>query len=678
MNQVRETIIALNKKVVEGQAEYYAGNPTMTDAEYDSLEGQLTALVNANKEFASLATALVKVGAEANSALRIPHARVMLSIENYYTPESFFEASKNYGTWVLVEPKFDGNSCELVFIDGVLTRAVSRGDGSSGEDMTAQVKACKKIPQHIITKIHDLRIRGEIVMRNSELARINALGGRQYANARNLVAGTLKQLDLSIVRSRELILMPWDMYSPTEDNLLSDSAYDRMKLAFNFGFPHPEGMKVQSGQVLAELDRILKINEGSDITADGVVIKADSHKVRNLLGVATKFTRYQNCYKSQNQIGITYLRSVEWNVGRTGKVTPVGIVDPITLGGATITRVTLNNETWIQVLGLKINSKVELIRSGDCIPLITAVLDAHMTSNLKEIVFPTKCPSCGSILKLDPTAEIVQRFCDNSNCAGKAAEQFAYVGNRETLEIDNLGDSMAAELVAQGITSLADLFEFGNKSLNLAASFSKTKQNDLALVSHFVTSGFRSGVNTLKMVKSLQVAKTATWDRWIAALGISFIGHSLGEDISKALNLDPENMKNLPKLLLTLPKLNLDKLGEVKIASIVDWAKDKNNIQFCTRLYNVGVRPTPLTAPKKVAGATLAGTEFCITGELSIGTRKEVEKKLEALGAIALSDVRSTCNLVIVGDKPGSKLAKAQKKGIKIVDETWLRKVLSL
>ena len=653
---IKNTIEKMNQDLLDAQTAYYAGNPTMTDPGYDTLEAQLSALVATNPQYSNIATILTHVGVDSNSALRIPHAKPMLSIENYYTKESFVEAANNYGTWLLVEPKFDGNSAEIVFIDGVLTRAVSRGDGSSGEDMTAQVKACKQIPQYIITKIHDLRIRGEIVMRNSELARINSLGGRKYANSRNLVAGTLKQKDLLIVRSRELILMPWDMYSPTEDNLLPDSAYDRMKLAFTFGFPHPEGMKVTCNHILSELDRQLKINENSDITCDGVVLKADSHKVRNSLGVATKFTRFQHCYKPQNLVTTTTLLSIEYGLGRTGKVTPVAILSPVNLGGAMIGRASVCNETYMEALGLTIGCDVELVRSGDCIPYIVRVTK----KGTKKIVFPTNCPSCNSILEFDPESKIIQRICINSNCAGKAAEQFAHVGNRETLEIDLLGDSMATELVSKGITNLADLFEFGNK---------------IAVNPKSLT-GFRSNVNTMKMVKSLEIAKTATWDRWLASMNIPMIGHSLGKDIAKALKLTSDNMGILCSLLLTLPKLNLVKLGPEKTASIVKWASNKDNQTLCIRLYKAGIRPTALEASKKSAPEKLNGIKFVMTGELSIGTRKVVAEQLTALGAEELSAVSSSCNLLIVGENPGSKLAKAQAKGIKIVDESWVKEQL--
>lgn len=679
--QAGKLIETLNSQLIEAQAAYYAGDPILSDGEYDTLEAQLISLVNSNPNFANLATVLTRVGDSKNSLTRIKHDRPMRSIENYYTPESYIAASKNYGDVVLEEPKRDGISCEISFKNGRLVRAVTRGDGEAGEDMTEQVHACKAIPQYFGGKNlpknlpSDLRVRGELVMRQSELARINALGGKQYSNTRNLVAGTMKQQDMSIVASREILLMPWDMYSTDQDELLPDSAMSRMNLAHAMGFPKYEGIAVASsakGAVENALNKLLEFIKTSDVVCDGVVIKADSHKVRNILGVSTKYTRYQHCFKPQNLSAETILLDIEYGLGRTGKVTPVAILKPVDLGGAMVSRANLCNETYMENLGIMIGATITILRSGDVIPYITGVVS---TKNAKKLVFPTTCPSCNSTLRISNDSGITQRFCDNSGCPGKAAEQFVYVGHRDTLEIDNLGASMAEELVNHGVESISDLFEFGNTSLLSAASFSKSKHNDLALIAKFKNDGFRSGVNTLKMIKSLEQAKTATWDRWIASLNIPMIGHSLGEDIAKILNLTSDDMGNLPKLLLNLPALNLDKLGVVKTASIVDWAKNKSNIDLCSKLYLAGVRPTGLVTVS-TAGKKLDGINFCITGSFERGSRPGITVDLEKLGAVAHNSLTKNVNLLICGEEAGSKLDKAKKLGIKIVDSTWLTEVL--
>ena len=283
----------------------------------------------------------------------------------------------------LFEAKQDGISAELCFKNGVLVQAVTRGTGSEGEDMTAQVKALRSVPQFLVKAplldmASEIRVRGELVMRDSELDRINAeataKGLKTYASTRNLTAGTMKQKDLSVVSSREIILMPWDMYSPTEDSNLPDSAYDRMMLLETVGFPKYQGVRVdKASDVIPAIDKVLADNAKSNIRADGVVIKVDSHKLRKQLGVASKFTNWMTCFKPQSSKADTHLREVIWQIGRTGKLTPVGIVDPVVLAGATVTRVTLNNETWIETMGLRLGCTVEICRSGEVIPLITRV-----------------------------------------------------------------------------------------------------------------------------------------------------------------------------------------------------------------------------------------------------------------------------------------------------------------
>ena len=659
---VKQQIKGMNSQVAKLRDAYYVGSPLVSDGEYDKLESQLKALVKQYPAYEIHASALRTVGDTKNSSGRIRHARPMLSIENHFTVESFVNAAANYGDVKLIEPKRDGNSCEIYFKNGILERAVSRGDGDAGEDMTPQVKACKKIPQKIQTKISDLRMRGELCMSKSELARINALGGQQFSNPRNTVAGTMKQKNLEIVASREIILIPWDMYSPDEDHCLPDSSFERMNIAAGFGFPKYQGILDASGSessLVDSLNKILKFNETSDIISDGVVVKADSHKVRNKLGVGSNFTKYQHCFKNQHLAAETTLLDIEYSLGRLGKITPVAILEPVDLGGAMISRASCCNETWIQNLGLMIGARVKVLRSGDVIPYITETVSIK---GAKPIVFPTKCPSCGSKLQMDQEANIIQRVCVNSACPGKAAVHFKHCGNRDVLEIDCLGESLSEELVAHGITDIAGLFEFGN--MKHTASSLKN-------------SGYRSGANTIKMVKSLETAKTATWDRWFSCLGIPMVGHSLGEDIAERLNLGSGDMKNLPTLLLKLPKIGMEKLGEKKMGAIVAWAKNPSNIALCTKLYNAGVRPAQ---KEKVvmAGKKLDGISFVITGTLSAGTRKEVAARLEELGAVSLGNITSECNLLIVGEDPGSKLAKAQKKGIRIVDNAWVNEQLGL
>jgi DNA ligase (NAD+) len=664
---MKELIETLNSELKNYQHAYYAGNPLVSDAEYDQKEQQLISLIKSNPQYSNIATVLYTVGTKDSSG-RIPHTRPMKSIENHYTKESAVDEARTYGKIVLVEQKRDGISNEITYVDGDLIQSVTRGDGAAGEDQTLQTKACKLIPQHINSPVHILKVRGEMVMRKDELERINALqeakGLPAYANTRNLVAGTLKNKDTRIISERNIFLMPWDVYSPNEDDTLPDSAYERMLLLESLGFPKYQGFIAHNiNEIEPLIDRVLKFNETDSIQNDGVVIKTDSHKLRNVLGVKTKFTNFQCCYKNQHISAETTILGIEWGVGRQGKVTPVLLIDPIDLGGAITSRATGNNVTWMNALGIQNGSVVSVCRSGEVIPMVTEVID---NSHATPFDIPEVCPACGNKLEVNCDNGITILFCRNSLCEGKAAETFYYIADRATLEIDNLGIEMAKELIEHHITSLSDLFEFANVSINAPATYFKN------------TLQFRSGANVVKMVKSIQDAKTRDWDKWFAAFGIPMVGHTLGKVIATKLNLQSEDMQDLCEKILTIQDGQIDGLGVVKLQSLRTWANDEKNVALCIALYHDGVRPQPLTNKEKTMDGKLNDITFCITGTFkeTFGSRTVITGQLEALGAKSVSSVTKACNLLIAGDKVGSKLSKAEKLGIKIVGEEWLSSAL--
>ncbi|VVC05159.1 DNA ligase [uncultured archaeon] len=660
--QTKNLTESLKKQIKAAQRAYYDGNPIMADDKYDAIEQQLVSLVG---DTDSVGTSVMFA--------KVEHKVPMLSIENEYSEEDFLHHASEYGEFVDVEPKRDGISCELVYENGFFQSAETRGDGHFGEDITAQIKECSAIPYKISTKNipDELRIRGELVMRNSDLEKLNAQGEKQFANTRNLVAGTIKQKNLSNISSRNIFLIPWDMYAVGEDNLLPESNFDRMKLTEEMGFPRYEGIKVHlknPNAILDALHTILAQNEGNDITSDGVVLKADSISRRNELGFATKYTRFQHCFKPQHLESETTLIDVEYGIGRTGKITPVAILEPVALGGAVISRATLCNETYMNALGIYTGCKVQILRSGNTIPQIVGVVNKDSNRAIK---FPTVFPSCGTELRIEQKDQVAQHFCPNEFCSDKIAQRLEYIGSRKILEIDNLGVETANELAYNSkIVKVDDLFQFGNQiAYDLKTNPVKTKQE--------LKENYRSVKNIIKLVYSLEDAKTRDWDRWIAALEIPMIGVDLGKDIAKILSLGPDDMKDFPNKLLDLIQQGMDGIGPEKSSAIVEWVKNPENKGLCFMLYGYGVRPTSLVKRSNTMGQKLDGISYVITGTLSIGTRKEVEAKLNALGATALSSVTNACNLLIVGEDPGSKLEKAEKKGIKIVGEDWVREVLA-
>ncbi len=389
---VDKRIESLNSQLIAAADAYYKkAAPIMSDAAFDALEKELRQLVSTNPQYTSLASYLKKVGSDITVVSgRTPHRIPMLSIENQYTEDDFLKEFDRFGgVPVCIEPKFDGISCSITYVDGKLTRALTRGDGNSGEDMTAQVQLCPEIPNSLPSSLTSngiqvrvpalLEIRGELVMKNSTLEKLNtrfaAAGQKTYSSTRNLTAGTMKLDPVKYadkIIEREVTIRPWDVIA----DRLPNSRLERLRMIAQAGFAKPQGVIVSKrSDIIPILEKFLASNKISDIQADGVVMKVDDVPTCTKLGLASKYTNYQTCYKPQNSRAETYLREVVWQVGRTGKLTPVGIVDPIILTGATITRVTLNNITWIRKMKLRLGCRVSLLRSGDVIPVIERVLD---------------------------------------------------------------------------------------------------------------------------------------------------------------------------------------------------------------------------------------------------------------------------------------------------------------
>jgi DNA ligase (NAD+) len=663
-------IVELNRILTGASIAYYIDlQPIMSDAQFDLYEKELKLLVAENPAFASLAPVLNKPGSDlTKNGGRVPHRVPMLSIENMYTEEDFLaQFDKWGGVPVVLEPKFDGISVSLRYSGGNLLQALTRGDGASGEDMTAQV--CATTIPRVLYKPIDVEIRGELVMKNSTLEHLNkkfaANGQKTYSSTRNLTAGTMKLKDVALIPERKIVIRVWDVIGKD----LPNSRLERLQLIAKDGFEKPQSILVTDrNQVIPTLHKLLEQNKTSDINADGVVMKVNDVPTCERLGISSKYTNYQTCFKPQSDKAETYLRRVVWQIGRTGRLTPVAECNPVNLAGAIVTRANINNVTWIKEMGLTIGAKIEMLRSGGVIPKIEQVIDPTGT----PIVAPTECPECSGKLTndTDETSGVLQIFCTNEFCRGRVIGHFCFVGDREVLEIDGLGPEMADLLVKNNYANnLGELMLFGNDiqeqiSLHGEAPVAKN------------LSRYGFSVTVISLVKSLEKAKTASWDRWIAALGIPMISDSLGKIIAREMKLLPDDMKNLHPALRTFVKREVAGMGPSKKQAILDWLSRASNIEMLYTLYDAGVRPTPLASAAVAAGAPLVGTAFCITGEFG-ESRDIITSKLVSLGATSKSSVTKNCNLLIVGSVPGaSKTKAAAALGTKTVDEAWLRETL--
>jgi DNA ligase (NAD+) len=688
---IKDQVKKLNKALEGHRDDYYKKAETsISDAEYDALERELAEIVKANPHLAEYAPVLKTVGSDLTAQGRVKHAVPMRSIENQYTVEDLIAwvekvLAKYPDAKFCLEPKFDGISVSLVYEHGYLVRALTRGTGEEGEDITAQAKQVKHIPHTLPNMPINLIVRGELVMQNSTLERINResaeKGGKQYSSTRNLTAGTMKQRDLSIVADRDIWFMPWDLIS--DHPLLMDSGKERLEFLGYNGFPSfigdiasdVESVKTTLAKRLKDRENMLR--KVMSLETDGVVIKVDSQKLRKELGVASKYTNWQVCYKPQSASGTTYLREIQWQVGRTAKITPVAKCDVVVLAGANVTSASLNNITYIRNMGLKLGAKVEMLRSGDVIPQIVRVID----DGDEDILEPSQCPVCQSatVSRDEGGQGIMQLFCTNSECPAVLQGYLEFLGRREVLEVDGLGPEMARVLVENKYArNLVELFEFQAEAKKTMDTYAM----DRKFVDRMREKGFDATLP--KMLRSLEKAKTAPWPRWIKALGIDGIGETFGKSLAEFYLLDADGMKTLYLAFARIgavdendpnDKKRVQGIGPAKIKALEEWGLA--NRDACLRLYELGVRPTPVEVAQVVEGAPLAGTVFCITGEFG-EERIPLTKKLESLGAVAKTGVSKNINLLIVGSAAGkSKLAKATQLGIKQVGKDWLEKVLA-
>ena len=431
------------------------------------------------------------------------------------------------------------------------------------------------------------------------------------------------------------------------------------------GFPAPLGVIVtDSSKLIIALRAQLEKNKTSDVNADGVVLKIDSVKASETLGVGSNYANFQICFKPQSASNFTYLRNVVWQIGRTGKLTPVGECDPVVLAGAEVRRAALCNITYIREKNLTLNAKIEMLRSGDVIPQIVKVIE----EGDKKIEVPTHCPECKTKLEILDDTGIETSWCTNAECPGRVRDLFAFIGDRDILEVDGLGPEMAGKLASEGYArTVGELFDFANE----AAAHLKTVGED-RFTKVMAKKGFSRTIVT--MLASLEQAKTASWERWIACLGIPMVSKSLGKIIAKQMKLTPDSMATLPTTLREFAKLDIAGMGQKKKELILDWLAIPSNVTMCKQLFDAGVRPKPLTvAVVGSAGTPLAGIAFCVTGEMDGIDRDKLSAMLESLGATKKSGVSKNCTHLIRLTAPGkSKVDAANKLGIPIVDQAWV------
>ncbi|MCD6045628.1 MAG: ligase [Gammaproteobacteria bacterium] len=657
-SDVLQKIQSLRQLLAEYNYQYYVLDaPTVPDSEYDSLFQQLLQLEQANPQYFSANSPTQRVGAEAIKAFdSIHHKLPMLSIDNVFDEASLrgfarriAERLQQSDIAYSCEPKLDGLAVSLHYEAGQLVRAGTRGDGITGEDITHNVRTISEIPLTLRTATppQHLEVRGEAYMPKAIFNRLNAearqKGQKIFANPRNAAAGSLRQLDPRIMKERCLSFFPYTIAFVSEGIPLSNSHYERLLSLKEWGFK----INRDSERVMG-IEACLKYYEGllarrSSLAydSDGVVVKVDDIRLQAQLGTATRAPRWAVAYKFPAEEAITQLLDIEWQVGRTGILTPVARLEPVFVGGATVSNATLHNVDEMARKDIRIGDKVIVRRAGDVIPEIIGVVLAQRTPNTRRVSIPTQCPVCTSpVYKVADEAAI--RCMAGLHCPAQRKEAIVHYASRKAMDIEGLGDKLIDQLVTQKIlNSPADIYRL-----------------DLNTLANLERMGIKSAEN---IVQAVEASKKTTFAKFLYALGIREVGEATAKILA-------QHFQSLEALYSASEEelMALNDIGPVVAAHIHAFLSEAHNKAIIQAILAAGVH---WPQPEKRLHQSLQGQTFVLTGTLETLSREEAKARLEALGAKVSSSVSKKTHGVIVGDTPGSKLDKAHELQVPVLTE---------
>lgn len=661
MTNIQTQINNLRKTLRQYEYEYHVlDNPTVPDSEYDRLFHQLKALELEHPEYLTSDSPTQRVGAKPLSGFsQIRHEIPMLSLDNAFSDEEFNAFVKRIEDRLIVlpkpltfccEPKLDGLAVSILYVNGVLTQAATRGDGTTGEDITANIRTIRNIPLQLLTDNPPARleVRGEVFMPHAGFERLNEYalehGEKTFANPRNAAAGSLRQLDPNITSKRPLVLNAYGI-GIAEGVELPNTHYARLQWLKSIGIPVNPEIRLCNGtnEVLDFYRDIQNKRSSLGYDIDGTVLKINDIALQNELGFISKAPRWAIAYKFPAQEELTVLNDVEFQVGRTGAITPVAKLEPVFVAGVTVSNATLHNSDEIERLNIAIGDTVVIRRAGDVIPQIIGVLHERRSDNAKPIIFPTNCPVCGSqIIRIE--GEAVARCTGGLFCAAQRKEALKHFVSRKAMDIDGVGGKLIEQLVDRELVHTpADLFKL-----------------DLTTLTRLERMGAKSAENALN---SLEKAKSTTLARFIFALGIREVGEAT------ALNL-----ANHFKTLDALKAADLEELqqvpdvGEVVANRIFVFWREAHNVAVVDDLIAQGVHWETVEV-KEASENLFKDKTVVLTGTLTQMGRNEAKSLLQQLGAKVSGSVSSKTDFVIAGDAAGSKLAKAQELNITVLTE---------
>ena len=645
MSRMRELVDILNKYAYQY---YVLDNPTVSDKEYDVLYDELVRLEKETGEVL-FDSPTKRVGGELISAFKKhDHIERLYSLDKATSVEEImaFDKRINKGAEELeytVEYKFDGLTICLTYDEGKFVCASTRGNGVTGEDVTAQVLTIKSFPL-IIDYKGKIEVQGEAIMRLSVLEEYNKTALEPLKNARNAVAGAIRNLDPKVTEKRRVEIMFYNV-NYMDDNVLKSQTESVQFLRDN-GFKVHPFLRVCKGinAVMSAINDIENDRKTLDILTDGAVVKVNDFSLRSILGATDKFPRWAIAYKFEAEEVTTILNKVIWQVGRTGKLTPLGLLEPTFLAGATVKKATLNNMGDIVRKGVKEGARVLVRRSNEVIPEILGTTEIF--EHCKDVVAPTVCPDCNTPV-IENGANL---FCPNVHCRSRVIAKLTNFASKNGFEIEGFSEMTAGVLFDNfGVEKFADLFNLDREKLLQLEGFKDAKTDNL--------------------LNAINNSKNVEFSNFIFSLGIGNIGKKTAKDLAKEFkSIDSLISADKEKLV------SMGDIGEITADCIVEFFKNEQNLMEINALFDAGVTIKQMETSK---GGVFAGEKVVLTGTLSQFKRDEAAKIIENLGGEIMSSVSKNTTLVLAGESAGSKLQKALNLGIKIIDEETFKSLIN-
>ena len=644
----------LTKLLEKYNYEYYVmDNPSVSDAEYDRLMQELIAIEEAHPELKSPLSPTQRVGGIVQDEFKkIPHKRMMLSLANAFNESDLRdfdrkirEALNVQTVTYMAEMKIDGLGMSLVYRNN-LQYAATRGDGSEGEDVTSNVITIKSIPSHINLN-DEFEIRGEVFMPKKSLQKLNKqrenTGEPLFANARNAAAGSIRQLDSSIAASRGLDAFWYYVVNAKDFGIRYHS--EALAFADKLGFKTNPERRICVGieEVLDYVNEYTEKRSSLDYDIDGIVIKVDDMNMYDKLGYTSKTPRWAIAYKFPPEEVVTKLTDIIYTVGRTGKITPNAVLEPVRVAGSVVQRATLHNEDFIKEKDLKVGDYVVIRKAGDVIPEVVRPLKERRTGEEKEYQMIDTCPVCGAPL----TRVDAMHFCLNPYCDAKKIEGMIHFSSRDAMDIEGMGEKVVEQFFNQGffhnIAEIYDLSQYRDEIIALDGWKDKSIDN---------------------LLEAIENSKNNSLEKLLFGLGIKEVGAKTAKTLSRIYgDIDTLSQTTFEELI------EIPDVGPILAQSLVDWFAKQENQQLVQLLKDKGLNMKYLGSTVKAADSYFSGKTVVLTGTLSSMGRKEATSLLEDLGAKVTGSVSKATDCVIAGEEAGSKLDKAHSLGVQVLSE---------